>query len=45
MNKDIERIHGSVSMELIAKAKELRDAGVDVIDLGGGDLILTLQWQ
>lgn len=37
MNEYISRIKGSASMELIAKAKELRDQGIDVIGLGGGE--------
>ena len=37
MNNYINQIKGSASMELIAKAKELKEKGVDVIGLGGGE--------
>lgn len=37
MNKDIERIASSASMDLIAKAKSLKALGVDIIGLAGGE--------
>lgn len=37
MNKDIEQIASSASMDLIAKAKSLKASGVDVIGLAGGE--------
>lgn len=37
MNTYIERIGKSASMELIAKAKKMKEAGEDVIGLGGGE--------
>lgn len=37
MNTHIERIGKSASMELIQKAKEMKEAGEDVIGLGGGE--------
>ena len=37
MNKDIEQIASSASMDLIAKAKSLKTSGVDIIGLAGGE--------
>lgn len=37
MNTYIERIGKSASMELIQKAREMKEAGEDVIGLGGGE--------
>ncbi len=37
MNKDIEQIASSASMDLIAKAKSLKASGIDVINLAGGE--------
>lgn len=37
MNKYIENIKESASIELMIKAKELKASGVDVIDLSGGE--------
>ena len=37
MNKEISGIHGSASMEMMAKARKLKEQGVDIIGLGGGE--------
>ncbi len=37
MNSHISQINSSASIELMAKAQELRDSGVEVIGLGGGE--------
>lgn len=37
MNQDIESIRGSASIDLIAKAKEMQDSGMDIIGLAGGE--------
>lgn len=37
MNRFISSIQGSASMELIAKAKEWKSQGMDIIGLGGGE--------
>ena len=37
MNEYISRIKGSASMELMAKANDMKKQGVDVIGLGGGE--------
>ncbi|MBQ3559428.1 MAG: pyridoxal phosphate-dependent aminotransferase [Agathobacter sp.] len=37
MNRDIERIKDSASVELMIKARELKEAGVDIIGLAGGE--------
>ena len=37
MNKYIDRLAGSASIELMQKAQELREAGKDIISLAGGE--------
>lgn len=37
MNQDIENIKGSASMDLISEAETLRELGVDIIGLAGGE--------
>lgn len=37
MNKDIEQIASSASMDFIAKAKSLKTLGIDIIGLAGGE--------
>ncbi|MBQ2901192.1 MAG: pyridoxal phosphate-dependent aminotransferase [Agathobacter sp.] len=37
MNRDIELIKDSASVELMIKARELRESGVDIIGLAGGE--------
>ncbi len=37
MNKEIISIHGSASMELMARAKQLKAEGVNIIGLAGGE--------
>lgn len=37
MNKIIESLKSSASIDLMKKAKELREQGVDIIDLSGGE--------
>lgn len=37
MNREIEQIKDSASVELMIKARELKEAGVDIIGLAGGE--------